>query len=270
MNRQSIHQQIEILLNTLTTQHEQFRGAKYSIPQQELDLLLQNSQQLYEAMLMLNHTNALSSLDEVKAAVTQRILAEKRAIEMKAGEAKIETPKLVETPVAEVKTEPVHHKMEEVISKVADAVSMDSPEKPAEEKKEKSVKTIHLRRTGGVNATLFEDTPTLSDNFEDEMSLHEHIAGKNSGQTVSEHHHRKPVHDLKAAIGINEKFLFINQLFDGNLHDYSEAIEKLNAMKDLNTAKQFVAAEVANRFSWENNNDHVKNFMDLVERRFIS
>lgn len=267
MNRQSIHQQIEILLNTLTAQHEQFRGAKYSIPQPELDLLLQNSRQLYEAMLMLNHTNALSSLDEVKAAVTQRILAEKKAIEKKAEEVKVETPKPVETPVVELKAEPVHHKMEEVIPKVANAVSMYSPEKAVVEKKEKTIKTKKL--SGGVNATLFEDTPTLSDNFEDEMSLHEHIAGKSSGQTVSEHLHRKPVHDLKAAIGINEKFLFINQLFDGNLHDYSEAVEKLNAMNDLTSAKQFVSAELAGRFNWENNSDHVKNFMELVERRFI-
>ena len=244
MNRQSIHQQIEVLLAALTEQHEQFRGAKYSIPQPELDLLLQNSRQLYEAMLMLNHTNALSSLDEVKAAVTQRILAEKRAIEKKTEEVNVEIPKPVQVPLAEVKAqEPeVHHKMEELISKVADA-------KPIEEKKEKNGKPKKL--SGGVNATLFEDTPTLADNFEDEISLHEHIAKKGSGQTVSEHLHRKPVRDLKAAIGINEKFLFINQLFDGNLHDYSEAIEKLNAMHDLEAAKQFVSSELASRFSWE-------------------
>jgi hypothetical protein len=260
MNRQSIHQEIEILLNTLREQHEQFRGARYSIPQQELDLLLQNSRQLYEAMLLLNHTNALSSLDEVKAAVTQRLLAEKRAIEKKAAEkTQDENPKPSETPVTEPKQEPVHP-MAEVIAKVAE-------EKPVEEKKDKAVRPKKL--SGGVNATLFEDTHTLADNFEDEMSLHEHIAAKGSGQTVSDLLHRKPVHDLKAVIGINEKFLFINQLFDGNLHDYSEAIEKLNAMHDLASAKQFVSSELAGRFNWNENNDHVRNFMELVERRFI-
>jgi hypothetical protein len=260
MNRQSIHQQIEILLNTLTQQHEQFRGAKYSIPQPELDLLLQNSRQLYEAMLMLNHTNALTSLDEVKAAVTQRILAEKRALEKKAEDVKSELPKPAEPVIIEAKQEPVHHKIEEVISKVADA-------QPVEDKKEKTVKAKKL--SGGVNATLFEDAPTFADTFEDELSLHEHIAGKGSGETVSEHLHRKPVRDLKAAIGINEKFLFINQLFDGNLHDYSEAIDKLNSMNDWGAAKQFVAAELAPRFNWKKDSDHVKNFMDLIERRFI-
>jgi hypothetical protein len=263
MNRQSIHQEIEVLLNTLREQHEQFRGARYSIPQQELDLLLQNSRQLYEAMLLLNHTNALSSLDEVKAAVTQRLLAEKRAIEKKTAEkTPVENPKPAETPVAEPKPrEAGVHPMAEVIAKAAE-------EKPVEEKKDKVARPKKL--SGGVNATLFEDTHTHADNFEDEMSLHEHIAAKGSGQTVSDLLHRKPVHDLKAAIGINEKFLFINQLFDGNLHDYSEAIEKLNAMHDLASAKQFVSAELATRFNWNDNNDHVRNFMELVERRFIA
>lgn len=260
MNRQSIHQQIDLLLNALTEQHAQFRPGKDTIPQMELDLLLQNTRQLYEAILMLHHNNALSSLDEVKAAVMQRILAEKRMIERKTDEVKTEVQKVAEPLQVEIKQETNHVKMEEVIAKAGDSL-------PSGENGEKKVKPKKL--SGGVNATLFEDAPSLADNFEDEETLHEHIASKTSGTTLADHLHRKPVQDLKAAIGINEKFLFINQLFDGNLQDYSEAIEKLNASADLTSAKQFVTAELAGRFNWTNNNEHVKSFLDLVERRFI-
>src|SRR5437773_5950725 len=99
MNRSSIHQQIESLLKTIQEQHNQLKQHTNSIPQVEIDFMLQNLRQLYEASLMLNHTNALSSLDEVKQAVTQKILAEKRAIELKRTE---ETPvvKKEEAPVA--------------------------------------------------------------------------------------------------------------------------------------------------------------------------
>lgn len=260
MKRQSIHQQIDLLLKALTEQHAQFREGKDTIPQLELDLLLQNTRQLYEAILMLHHNNALSSLDEVKNAVMQRILAEKRSIERKTEEVKTEVPQRIEEVQAETKQETVHVRMEELIVKAAEAV-------PAEENKEKKVKSKKL--SGGVNATLFEEAPSLADNFEDEETLHEHIASKNSGTTLAAHLHHKPVADLKAAIGINEKFLFINQLFDGNLQNYSEAIEKLNTSPDLYAAKQFVSAELANRFNWTDNNEHVKSFLDLVERRFI-
>jgi hypothetical protein len=83
MNRQSIHQQIDSLLKIIRDQHEQIKNHHASIPQVEIDFMVQNLRQLFEAGLMLNHTNALTSLDEVKAAVTQKILAEKRAVEMK-------------------------------------------------------------------------------------------------------------------------------------------------------------------------------------------
>src|SRR5437868_8486128 len=82
MNRQSVHQQIESLLKIIQDQHLQIKQHHGSIPQVEIDFMVQNLRQLYEAALMLNHTNALTSLDEVKAAVTQKILAEKRAVEI--------------------------------------------------------------------------------------------------------------------------------------------------------------------------------------------
>src|SRR4030095_14050624 len=86
MNRQSIHQQIDSLLKIIRDQHDHLKNHGSSIPQVEIDFMVQNLRQLYEAALMLNHTNALTSLDEVKAAVTQKILAEKRALEMKRTE----------------------------------------------------------------------------------------------------------------------------------------------------------------------------------------
>ncbi len=265
MNRQSIHQQIDLLIKALSEQHQQFREGSGTIQQVELDLLLQNTRQLYEAILMLNHNNALSSLDEVKTAVMQRILAEKRFIDRKTDELKTELPPPSESVQKQEKPEVVQHvNTEEVMIKT---IAM----KPVEEKEEKTEKTIKSKKlSGGVNATLFEDAHTLADNFRDEETLHEHIAGKAGAKTVGENLHRKPIKDLKAAIGINEKFLFINQLFEGNLEDYSEAVEKLNGAPDLSVAKQLIAVELASRFNWANNDEHVQHFVDLVERRFIS
>ena len=56
--------------------------------------------------------------------------------------------------------------------------------------------------------------------------------------------------DLKDAIGINEKFLFINELFDGNLQDYSEALNKLNAFENLQSAENIFSVDLVTRYSW--------------------
>ena len=44
------------------------------------------------------------------------------------------------------------------------------------------------------------------------------------------------VEHLKSLISINDKFIFINELFDGNLKEYNESIETLNDFKDKNEA----------------------------------
>lgn len=266
MNRQSIHQQIDSLIKIIRDQHEQIKSHQGSIPQVEIDFMVQNLRQLYEAALMLNHTNALTSLDEVKAAVTQKILAEKRAVEMKRSDdipvkAKQETAQPVaalhETESAADDIPVLPHPVNELIATVG------SVEPAAEEKTEKPAKKKSLH---GVN-TSFEDKRTLGDKFGSEESLHTKIASKNSSKTLADKLHHKPIKDLKAAIGINEKFLFINQLFEGNLQTYSSAVEKINATADLSTARQ-IAADLAGQLNWDDDNEHVKNFMELVERRF--
>jgi hypothetical protein len=260
MNRQSIHQQIDSLLKIIRDQHEQIKTHSSSIPQVEIDFMVQNLRQLYEASLMLNHTNALTSLDEVKHAVTQKILAEKRAIEMKRTEEPIKERQEA-AQVADSKQQeheaPVQHPMNEVIASVG-SVAPGTEERTEKVSRKKILQEVNTR---------FEDKPTVGDKFGNEESLHRKIAAKNSSKTVADKLHHNPIKDLKSAIGINEKFLFINQLFEGNLQNYSSAIEKINTVTDYNTAKQ-VAADLAGQMNWDDNNEHVKNFMELVERRF--
>lgn len=261
MNRQSIHQQVDSLLKIIRDQHEQIKNHQASIPQVEIDFMVQNLRQLYEAALMLNHTNALTSLDEVKAAVTQKILAEKRALEIKRTDEPVkEKQQVAETAIPvqqEIPTVHVSHPMNEVIATVGSA-------EPKQE--EKAVKTTRKKSSHDLN-TSFEDKPTVGDTFGKEESLHKKFASNASSKTLADKLHHKPIADLKSAIGINEKFLFVNQLFDGNLQHYSSSVEKINSTNDLHTAKQ-IAADLAGQLNWDDKNEHVKNFMELVERRF--
>ena len=266
MNRHSIHQQIDSLLKIIRDQHDHLKNHDSSIPQVEIDFMVQNLRQLYEAALMLNHTNALTSLDEVKTAVSQKILAEKRALQMKRSD---ETPppanEVMETitesqprQVEKNETDPIiHHSMNEVIANVG------SIEPVAEEKTDKTPRKKTLQDLN----KRFEDKPTVADKFGSEESIHRKIASKTNSKTIADKLHHNPIKDLKTAIGINEKFLFVNQLFEGNLQNYSAAIEKINSVNDLSTAKQ-IAADLAGQMNWDDKNEHVKNFMELLERRF--
>jgi hypothetical protein len=147
--------------------------------------------------------------------------------------------------------------MNEVIASVGSA---------EQAKEEKTEKPSRKKTMNDVNHR-FEDKPTIADRFGSEESIHRQIASKTSSKTIADKLHRNPISDLKSAIGINEKFLFVNQLFEGNLQQYSASLEKINSSNDLATARQ-IAADLAGQMNWDDNNEHVKNFMELLERRF--
>jgi hypothetical protein len=243
MSRQIIHQQIEYLLKKINEQHEQMRQKQGSVPQSEMDSMIQNLRQLYEATLMLYQNNTFVALDEINAAAEQQILAVKRANELKLAEQKIEEIPAAPTPVDVAESAPV---IEQKI------------EKPKQ------------KRTGNVNASLFENAPTVGGKFAGEERLHTKIASKNTGETVSHKMHHNPIKDLKGAIGINEKFLFINKLFEGNSQLYNEAIERINNSSSISSARQIINEELQPKYDWQLDNEPAKEFLELVERRFIS
>ena len=79
---------------------------------------------------------------------------------------------------------------------------------------------------------------------------------------------RKPVADLISAIGINDKFLFLNELFGGSMEKYNKSIRLLNSFSTLLGAKTYMS-ELQIEFQWDCNSDAYKKLADLVERRFI-
>jgi hypothetical protein len=73
--------------------------------------------------------------------------------------------------------------------------------------------------------------------------------------------------DLTTAIGINEKYLLASELFGGNIETYKEAILRLNSFESWEQAKVFLD-ELSVKFKWDQENELVLNFRNLVERRY--
>ena len=79
---------------------------------------------------------------------------------------------------------------------------------------------------------------------------------------------RKPVADLAAAIGINDKFLLLNELFGGSMEKYNKSIRALNNFSTLLGAKTYMS-ELQIEFQWDCESDAYKKLDNLVERRFM-
>lgn len=79
---------------------------------------------------------------------------------------------------------------------------------------------------------------------------------------------KKPVTDLSSAIGINDKFLFLNELFNGSIEKFNKSIRALNSFSTLFGAKTYMS-ELQIEFQWNCESDAYKKLNDLVERRFL-
>jgi hypothetical protein len=84
------------------------------------------------------------------------------------------------------------------------------------------------------------------------------------GETLTE----VPIRDLKKAIGINDRFLFINELFRGDENMYERSIKTINSFSILPEAEYWIQRELKVKLAWNDGNETVKQFTQLVKRRF--
>ncbi|MEK6614782.1 MAG: hypothetical protein AABZ32_01525 [Bacteroidota bacterium] len=89
-----------------------------------------------------------------------------------------------------------------------------------------------------------------------------------AGESVAEKLQHKKIADLKASIGINEKFQFINELFEGNMKEYNVAIDQINRFISHSEAVSYIA-NLQEVYKWKEDNLIATNFHELVKRRFF-
>ncbi|MDX9905200.1 MAG: hypothetical protein RBS55_01295 [Bacteroidales bacterium] len=78
---------------------------------------------------------------------------------------------------------------------------------------------------------------------------------------------QEKITDLRSAIGINDKFLFINELFDGNMRVYDDIIQKLSSAATI-AQVDLLLLDLKIAYNWDSESPTVKKFVDLVRRRF--
>jgi len=91
---------------------------------------------------------------------------------------------------------------------------------------------------------------------------------KKMDESVVEKLSHQKITDLKSVIGINEKFQFINELFEGNMKEYTVALDQINNFSSLGEAVNYLANLKA-VYKWSPDNPIATQFTELVERKFF-
>jgi hypothetical protein len=77
-----------------------------------------------------------------------------------------------------------------------------------------------------------------------------------------------PVRDLRKAIGINDRFLFINELFRGDESMYERSIKTINSFNIFPEAEYWINRELKVKLGWNADDPAVLHFDQLIKRRF--
>ncbi|GHA69025.1 hypothetical protein [Pontibacter akesuensis] len=101
--------------------------------------------------------------------------------------------------------------------------------------------------------------PTLNDNFRKATPV---------SSSVADSHSNRKIDSLKNSISINQRFSFINELFDGDNLTYYQTIQTLDNFTDAQTATQYVTHTLAPKYDWTKKQEHVNKLLRLVERKF--
>jgi hypothetical protein len=107
-----------------------------------------------------------------------------------------------------------------------------------------------------TTADLFSGPKTIADTFQAKED-------KSIAATVNP----QPAQDLKMAIGINEKFLFINELFQGDPSVYNQAIENMNTAGGLVQAISTLDKYRA-EYNWADNSEAYHRLKKIINSKY--
>ncbi len=274
MSKNILKNQIISLLEEIVEQSKTINAYEGQIPQIELDIVMANIRELYTAYHKLNEINnsytkhvdkSNQSYEKEEIKEEEVPLAEQQELspQEEAKEATEKTP-----PKQEDFQEPQQEEKEEVTEEAKkEEVAKEAP-------KEETIipKAEVLKEKQGAQPSLglFAEEKTIGDKFMEEnekASINEKIQKEKTDYSIGARMQESAINDLRSAIGLNEKFLFINELFKGNHDAYHATIDELNALQNKEQAFAVLEKKAAEN-DWQNNKEIKTKFYHLVERRF--
>jgi DNA primase len=143
---------------------------------------------------------------------------------------------------------------EQKTEKASEPVPVEIKASPTENKEEPP----KISKKEPESAIFADKFSHLSNRF------NEQIGSLKADEDISDILKTKPLADLSDAIGINDRFLFIREIFDGNKDAYNQAINRLNSSENIKDARAVIMSYTGGNLE----NEAIKQLFDLVKRKF--
>ncbi len=159
-------------------------------------------------------------------------------------------------PVVEAKVE------EAPVEKAKDKVETTPFAEASEVEKEEIVKTTPFAKASEVKKTVHVlDVMPEEEPVEEDNNVKKDVLLAKSLKL-------KAIKSLKTGIGINDKFMIINDLFEGRAKEFNAAANKLDSQEDMQQAL-YLLDDMKDENLWESDDRVFKIFKKYIQRRYI-
>jgi exonuclease VII small subunit len=208
----------------------------------------------------------LSTLESLTRAIHERSII----LKYKAFEQKVNPVVSTEEPAAEVSEPKVEAEKKEVVEEPTIDFSMFSVEEEEEAPIQEDIKVEAepeiipeptVEKVDPIVVELKEEAPVSQPG----TSFLDRI--QSADTSLNARFNGTKLDTLVGAFGLNQKLMYINELFDGSSESFSDAIKSLDSKSSMEDAKETVTA-LASKFEWDAEEESVIEFMAVLNRRY--
>ncbi len=108
-----------------------------------------------------------------------------------------------------------------------------------------------------LNDRLSAPQRTINDRFEEQERV-----------TLADHHQQAKVNNVMEAISVNNRYMFTQELFDGDKEEFQKAISRIERCDSFDTAVELLVQDYSKVYHWDMNSEEVKELLKVVFRKF--
>ncbi len=86
--------------------------------------------------------------------------------------------------------------------------------------------------------------------------------------TLVDIHQQQKIANIKSYIGVNQRFMFIRELFNNNAEEYNQALDKLEQQNTYIEAFNYLRNHYAQPNRWKMDSEEVVEFLEIIAKRF--
>ena len=289
------------LIRKVVSRYNQLYIPSGTISQVELDLMLDDMRQLYDAFKTIGHINLTLQSESNKPQVFVN-QSQKREQQETVSATPLYSEQSIQTPEEPVDTQKTYVEptfSTELAAQLEEATEPSillhndsnaseqsdfeddanlpelefEPTVAKEEPKEQGEPLVQQEEqvNAAPEASFSSNNPepqsaTLAEKFSaGSKSLSETISPSQTG--MGPRVFFQPITDLSSAIGLNDKFRFISELFDNDVSQYDEAITRINRAVNHDEASWILQKYHSN--NWIQNDETLSRLKDFIRRRFV-